>query len=952
MEQGIGRNVIACWLCVASGLVAGCDATPRSGVSERSGAVVQDEITHQTFGRKAHGFEFLSPLVRGPADYGAFLPNVPITVRVDELNQDGTTLRSVATFTGQSGPGRERLRTHFQNGATDSDDNDGDADPRGYYYARWFTNDAHLSPAALYRVRVLVPAKGGKTRELGHADLDVVATTGEFRTVDRKDFIPLLNGTSLRIKFRVDWAAVDHDHDGVYDWIDNCPTTANPGQIDSLGNGVGDACRCARVRCPRQDACHLPGTCQPETGACSNPVVKEGRVCQLANAKASCSDGVCTLNACNPRYADCNANPSDGCETRLTSPENCGSCGVVCPAAVNATALCQSGQCHLDCAKGFADCDGNLETGCEQSVVNDRSNCGACGRACADREDCVAGVCTTAICETGRADCNGIASDGCEVNLTSDVNHCGGCAATCALANATPACSGGSCVISHCDTGYADCNGRAADGCEVELSNDQNNCGACQSACALANASSACVDGACVLVSCQVGFSDCDGNANNGCEAALVSDVGNCGACGNACAVPNGVPICASGVCAIQSCSPGYADCNAVVADGCETALQSNSEHCGACGAACPVAANATPICSNAACGLSCNSGFVDCDGKPANGCETDLQGSCGTCTCSLPHANAECIEGKCGFSVCESGFADCDGDSANGCETNLSTNCGECQPDCDDGNPCTVDGCVGGPTCLHTDMGYAMCGPPVPEPPFTCVQSRKCYALDATTPACQETHYPDGTACRTEPQQVVDPCLTAGTCQAGSCIGAGAPIVCSGPPRECYSGPTCNSITGACEYTVLPPGSACGLSIPCTIPGWCSMGYCRIGGPTLCNNVPDKCHGPTQQCVTDPDNTINEPCYGYPPYPDGTSCDNGDPCDGVDTCQAGLCEPGIPLPDGSNCGNLDPCAGEEKCQAGVCQRGIPLPAGSECGGHYTCDGMMCSCTFACPWYF
>jgi thrombospondin type 3 repeat protein len=37
--------------------------------------------------------------------------------------------------------------------------------------------------------------------------------------------------------------AYDMDHDGVSDILDNCPFTPNPDQLDTVGNGVGDACR-------------------------------------------------------------------------------------------------------------------------------------------------------------------------------------------------------------------------------------------------------------------------------------------------------------------------------------------------------------------------------------------------------------------------------------------------------------------------------------------------------------------------------------------------------------------------------------------------------------------------------------------------------------------------------------------------------------------------------------
>jgi alpha-tubulin suppressor-like RCC1 family protein len=66
----------------------------------------------------------------------------------------------------------------------------------------------------------------------------------------------------------------------------------------------------------------------------------------------------------------------------------------------------------------------------------------------------------------------------------------------CAIPGATASCSFGVCTIGSCDVGRANCNGAAADGCEVELATSPAHCSMCGMAC---RAGDACAGGSCQL---------------------------------------------------------------------------------------------------------------------------------------------------------------------------------------------------------------------------------------------------------------------------------------------------------------------------------------------------------------------------------------------------------------------------------------------------------------------
>jgi hypothetical protein len=74
---------------------------------------------------------------------------------------------------------------------------------------------------------------------------------------------------------------------------------------------------------------------------------------------------------------------------------------------------------------------------------------------------------------------------GCETNLATSTMHCGACGSGCAMGSHTTSvtCTAMGCEVAGCDSGFGDCDGNAANGCEVRLSNDPAHCGMCGRAC-------------------------------------------------------------------------------------------------------------------------------------------------------------------------------------------------------------------------------------------------------------------------------------------------------------------------------------------------------------------------------------------------------------------------------------------------------------------------------------
>jgi hypothetical protein len=219
----------------------------------------------------------------------------------------------------------------------------------------------------------------------------------------------------------------------------------------------------------------------------------------------------------------------------------------------------------------------------------DPNNCGTCGHKCVvanGTAGCQGGFCTVAACNPGFQDCNNNPDDGCEKNLTNDPDNCGACSVECSNVNMlTRTCQGGECNGT-CATGYADCNNnKQTDGCESELATDPNNCSVCGMSCSNNHmATRTCHVGVCDGT-CANGYADCDGDKqSNGCEINLQSDVTHCGSCATNCsslAHPNATAVtCAAGACAVTTCTGGWYDQDGVFSNGCECQADSILNTC------------------------------------------------------------------------------------------------------------------------------------------------------------------------------------------------------------------------------------------------------------------------------------------------------------------------------------------------------------------------------------
>ncbi len=198
----------------------------------------------------------------------------------------------------------------------------------------------------------------------------------------------------------------------------------------------------------------------------------------------------------------------------------------------------------LDCDDGdaavnpdaYETCDNGIDDDCDGATDLGDADCGCVdhdqdgyGDNCAAGPDCddsIASVHPGADeeCNYVDDDCDGDTDEGFDLDI--DPDNCGECFWAC---RAAEVCDLGTCADS-CGSGRTDCD-RAC----IDTSTDLGNCGACGQTCDLPNAGERCADGQCLLTACEPGWVDGNGDQSDGCEYECTPS-------------PEGAEICDNGI--------------------------------------------------------------------------------------------------------------------------------------------------------------------------------------------------------------------------------------------------------------------------------------------------------------------------------------------------------------------------------------------------------------------
>lgn len=146
-----------------------------------------DAISDAVHGGGNPHFYLKPPMVPSAAYAGTFDPTLAPTVSICEWNGRTCVGRPIATFSMEAGRGSEVIRME-----------PGDEQ----YIVNWHTGKYPVADRKTYRIRYLVA-----DYQLGFADVTFVRGK-DARNVNTGEYIPLIDGTTLAIKFRIEEGAL------------------------------------------------------------------------------------------------------------------------------------------------------------------------------------------------------------------------------------------------------------------------------------------------------------------------------------------------------------------------------------------------------------------------------------------------------------------------------------------------------------------------------------------------------------------------------------------------------------------------------------------------------------------------------------------------------------------------------------------------------------------------
>ncbi|HEX8319993.1 beta strand repeat-containing protein [Longimicrobium sp.] len=168
----VTRTALLCALAACTG-----DMTSPTALDDAAADAALSDAAHSG---AVPGFYFLPPMVSAASYTGTF--DAGLQPRVEICQLAGPACGPViASFPFGAGSSSVRVDAAAQ-----------------HYIANWNTSKS-LDPAKFYRVQVFVG-----TFRLGYADVDVVRTGSEKNAVDQTQFVPLVAGQTLPVKFRIE----------------------------------------------------------------------------------------------------------------------------------------------------------------------------------------------------------------------------------------------------------------------------------------------------------------------------------------------------------------------------------------------------------------------------------------------------------------------------------------------------------------------------------------------------------------------------------------------------------------------------------------------------------------------------------------------------------------------------------------------------------------------------